>query len=242
VSRFVADSLVSDYRIPRSRIDVIAHGVADAFRPMPKDRELLARFGLTRYLLCVGNLLPVKNQVTAVRAFARLARRFPGYQLALAGSPQHRYANDVIDTARRLGVEDRVKLLGFVNEPTLVALLNGATAILIPSLTEGFCVTLLEAMACGLPAVASGLGALRELGTGAAEFVDDPWNDREFALKAETYLADPQARQEAAALSLARVSGYRWAYSARHHLETYERCLREFRTAGQAAGVKAPVS
>lgn len=227
VSDFVADHLVRALEIDRDRIDVVPHGIDARFRPRPvaEVRRALDRMGLRRYLLCVGNVLPVKNQVTAIRAFARLASRHPSLELAIAGDLKNGYARLARAEARRLDVLHRVKFLGFVPSDDLVMLLNGAEALLFPSLTEGCPVSMLEAMACGLPAVASRVAGLAEIGGGAAFFVDDPYDDGEFAATAGRLLADGRARAAASATARAAASGFTWERSARAHLDTYAACL-----------------
>jgi glycosyltransferase involved in cell wall biosynthesis len=226
VSQFVSDHLVRVLEIDNDRIDVIPHGVDSRFapRPAPLVQKTLARFGLNRFLLCVGNVTPVKNQITAVRVFARLAARHPRLELAIAGTRTDAYADLVRNEARRLDVLHRVKFLGFVPADDLVMLLNGAELLLFPSLTEGCPVSMLEALACGLPVVASRVAGLAEIGEDAAAFVTDPYDDAEFAVQAERFLSNPALRAAASARCLAAATRFSWERSARAHLASYAAC------------------
>ena len=227
VSRFVAQSVVDSYGVPANRIDVIPHGVADRFRPIAASdaRAAIGRFDLGRYLLCVGNLAPVKNHVTAVRAFAQIAPHRPDLTLVIAGGQANPYANIVRRVAEDLEVSERVRFIGFVDGEELVALMNAAEVLFFPSMTEGCPVTLLEAMACGLPVVASRVGGLAEFGEGLVELVDDPKDDTTFARRAWRYLNDPDVRRRASERLVAAATRHRWETAARKHLESYRACL-----------------
>jgi glycosyltransferase involved in cell wall biosynthesis len=178
------------------------------------------------YVLCVGNVFPVKNHLTAVRAFARLASRYP-IHLVIAGSRSHAYVDLVLREMARLGLADRVKLLDFVEGDDLVALMNGARLLLFPSLTEGCPVTLLESFKCGLPAVVSRRGGLEDLGRDCALLVDDPMDDAAFAAQMERLMGDPALRSDLRARVLAKARQFSWEETADRHRETYEALHRE---------------
>lgn len=241
VSRFVARSVVDSYHVPHNRIDVIPHGISERFRPIPTSeaRATLSRFNLGRYLLCVGNLAPVKNHVTAVRAFAQIAPHRPDLTLVIAGGQSNSYADIVRRVAEDLEVSERVRFIGFVDGEELVALMNAAEVLLFPSMTEGCPVTLLEAMACGLPVVASRVGGLTEFGDGLVELVDDPKDATTFARRAWVYLTDRESRRRSSEQLMAAASRYRWDVAAQKHLESYRTCIlrspEPFIAAGAAA-------
>ena len=227
VSQFVANSVMESYGVSRSRIDVIPHGVSERFRPLSSQeaRRSVAPLGLGRFVLCVGNVAPVKNHTTAVRAFSQIAPHIPDLTLVIAGGYENSYAQVVRRAAEKFEVSDRVRFIGFVGGDNLVALMNAAEVLLFPSMTEGCPVTLLEAMACGLPVVASRVGGLAEFGEGLAELVDDPSDANAFARKTWRYLTNPQARGEASRKLIAAAGRYRWDVAAEKHLESYQTCL-----------------
>jgi len=225
VSGFVRADLMKSHGIPADRIDVVPHGVSPRFRRLTLDavRVDLLRFSLRRYVLSVGNVFPVKNHLTALRAFARLAPSHPELDFAIAGGLQDAYAGRVRAEIASLGLGNRVKLLGMLSPEDLVSVLNGAELLLFPSLTEGFGIAVLEAMACGVPVVSSRAGALGELA--ATAFVDDPMDDAGFAAEAGRLLSDPVHRGEAAERSAQAASRFTWENSAREHLASYERAV-----------------
>lgn len=106
-----------------------------------------------------GRLVPLKGIVYAVRAIAGLCGAFPGLRLEIAGSGPERAR--LADEARAWGIAERVTFLGW--QPDLRALLPTWDVFLHPSLEEGFPVAVLEAMASGIPVVASAVGGVPEL-------------------------------------------------------------------------------
>jgi glycosyltransferase involved in cell wall biosynthesis len=113
------------------------------------------------YLLAYGRLTPVKGFDLLLDAFARLAPRFPAVDLLLAGEGPERAALEV--QAERMGVARQVRFYGRAQPDEVVALLNGALFVAVPSRSEAFGITALEALAAGKPVLATRVGGLPEL-------------------------------------------------------------------------------
>jgi glycosyltransferase involved in cell wall biosynthesis len=173
-----------------------------------------AAYGLGEaYLLYVGNFKPHKNLARLVRAFARLPESARGsHQLVLAGSLDA-FTASLRDEARALALDERVRFPGFVAEADLAALYGGATALVFPSLLEGFGVPVLEAMACGTPVVCSDIAPLAELAEDAALLVD-PWREEAIAAGIAQALADEALRCRLAAAGRRRAALFTSAGSA----------------------------
>jgi glycosyltransferase involved in cell wall biosynthesis len=145
---------------PRDRIDLVPCGVdLDLFRP-DGARAAAAR----PRLLAVGRLVPRKGLDDLIQALTRL----PDVELVVAGGPPAA-ALDSDPEARRLrqltadlGVADRVRLLGQLSRSQLPPLFRSAAAVLCVPWYEPFGIVPLEAMACGVPVVASAVGGLRD--------------------------------------------------------------------------------
>jgi sugar transferase (PEP-CTERM/EpsH1 system associated) len=200
VSHFVAVSrdlerwLREDVRVPAAKVSTIRNGV-DVSRFAPAGRvEARAAMGLApdAPVICtVGRLDPVKDQAGLVRAFAGLLPAHPEAVLVIAGDGPGRDA--LTRVIAELGVADRVRLLGECRD--VPSVLAAADVFALPSIAEGMSNTLLEAMAAGLPVVATRVGGNPELVedgvTGQLVPIRDPVALRE-ALAA--YLDDPHLR------------------------------------------------
>jgi len=162
VSPEVRDVLVGREGLPADRVEVLPKGVdvaaVDAIVPCDLRREL----GLsaeTRIVCTIGRLSPVKGQVYLVRALAPVAaERSDVHLVVVGGGPEEKRLRD---EATACGVADRVHLLGPRSDA--VAVMKSAVLFVLPSLQEGRPVTLLEAMACRLPIVATDVGSVAAL-------------------------------------------------------------------------------
>jgi glycosyltransferase involved in cell wall biosynthesis len=110
------------------------------------------------YVLSVGTVEERKDLITAVRALAHI----PDLRRISAG-PLTPYSRLVANEAERLGISDRVQLLGFVDDAQLLSLYERAAAFIFPSRYEGFGLPPLQALAAGVPVVASRIPVLEEV-------------------------------------------------------------------------------
>jgi glycosyltransferase involved in cell wall biosynthesis len=227
-TRALADSeatrrdLIRHYGVPSEKIVVVYPGRDPDLSPVT-DPDLLAatrsRYGLSEtYLLYVGTLHPRKNLVRLVRAFgASVASEHPSLQLVLAG--KEGWLTDEIQAAvRRLGLEDRVLLTGYVPEDDLPAMLSGALAFVFPSLFEGFGLPVLEAMACGTPVLCSEVSSLPEV-AGEAALLVDPLDTDALAEALARIVADADLRHELVTRGFQQVQQFSWQRCARETLE-----------------------
>lgn len=173
VTRYVAVSqalrrLLVDAGIDPRRVTVIPNGVDTAhFRPRPGARARLAQeLGLSEDIRLVGMVArfhPVKGHGLFLRAAAAFLRRpeAPPVRFLVVGSGEPAYRRRLEELARELGVSGAVTFLG--EREDVAAILAGLDAVVVPSRFEGFCLSALEAMASGVPVVATRVGAIPEL-------------------------------------------------------------------------------
>ena len=143
--------------------------------------------------LMVGRLHPVKDHATALRAWALVRERLPGAVLAVVGEGPERPSLEAL--GRELDLGEGLRLVGGA-EPA--PWLHGARTFLSASSAEGFSRSLLEALACGLPSVATAVGGTRELPAGAVRSVP-PGEPRAMADALLVLLEEGTARDRAAA-------------------------------------------
>lgn len=221
--------------VPAERVRVVPWGIDEAFRPQRSAdvRRTLGRLGIpTPYILFVGTLDPRKNLPALVEAYARLlAERDLPEHLVLAGQPGWS-ADELLSRSRAPWLRGRVHVAGYVAEADLPLLYAGARLFVYPSLLEGFGFPPLEAMATGVPVVASLTSSLEDNLTGAAELVP-PQQVGELAAAMERLLADEAARRRCVEAGLRRAASFRWETCARHTRGCYEQLIG-------AAGASAP--
>lgn len=161
------------------------------------------------YLLYAGSLLPHKNIDTVLRA---LAGGGAASQLALrlVGPISSVERERLFTAVRHLGLDQRVRHLGFVSEDALASLYEGALAVVLPSLIEGFGLTVLEAMSKGVPVVASDLPAVREVGGEAAVLVSRPLDPNAWADAFKLVAGDSELRAELGIKGRQNSERYSW--------------------------------
>jgi glycosyltransferase involved in cell wall biosynthesis len=198
------------------RIHVVPHGVDRYLRPAPEAAKvaLKSRLGLSRpYVLFLGGITPLKNIGNLLRAFARLGATHE-VDLVLAGFKRWSFERELAPI-KELGIEDRVKYVGYVADEDLAALYSGAECLALPSWYEGFGIPIVEAMACGCPVVtSSGRHAAPETAGGAAVLVD-PADPEAIATGLSQVLDDARLRADLIAKGLVRGRQFDWETTGR---------------------------
>ncbi len=121
---------------------------------------------------------------------------------------------------RQRQAEGSIMFLGAVPDADLPALYNQAEALAYPSLTEGFGIPLLEAMACGTPVLASRRGALPEVGGDAVLWIE-PEDEEAHRRGIERILSDSELRRRLRGAGVARARLFDWSDTAKRTLQAY---------------------
>jgi len=211
VSERTKRDLVEHYGIAEKKIVVTPNGVDPIFRPNGSTPDV------SPYALFVGGIQPRKDPLTAIEALALVDGDL---RLVLVGDEKHG-GEEVRDAVRRLRLEDRVELVGYVEHEGLASLYRGAACLVFPSRYEGFGLPVLEAMASGTPVVATTVGAVPEVAGDAAILVE-PGNPDALAEGIRQALAD---RERFVAAGLERAKRFSWAETARRTLAVYRELL-----------------
>jgi alpha-1,3-rhamnosyl/mannosyltransferase len=214
VSAAARDDLVRAAGAPREKIHVIPNGVDPLFF------EARAREGpRAPYLLAVGTFEPRKNLPLLLEVLRRLRREGRDLALVVAGRQAWTHSLPVGDLV------PHVRLVGTVPDEELAALYAGAACFVMPSLHEGFGLPVAEAMAVGVPVVASDIPALREVGGETVRYAD-PHDAESFAEAIRRALDDKEGSQLRVAAARGRARRFRWEDTARATLAVYRRVLR----------------
>ncbi len=236
-SRATARDLAALYDIPAEKITVIYSGVDGRFTPyqdtlyMQRRRAyVLKKYGIgdAPFVLTVGTLQRRKNHLRLVQAFAKLiSARSAAHAplLVIAGGKGWLY-DEVRAEVQRLGLGERVRFIGYVEDMDLPHLYRAATVFAFPSTYEGFGLPLLEAMASGVPVVTSNVSSLPEV-VGDAGLQVDPLDVDALARALEQALNDEVWRRHCIARGLARAAQFTWQRAAEQLLAVYERVLQQ---------------
>jgi colanic acid/amylovoran biosynthesis glycosyltransferase len=198
VSRANVRHLTRTYGVPPSKLHVIPCGVdLQRFCPSPN----AARAPL---IVCVARLKPIKNHALLLEACALLAARGVPFRCVLVGDGPSR--PEVEETRSRLGLGDAVELAGPAEQGEVLRLWQRASVAVLTSEYEGVPVSLMEAAACGVPAVATAVGGVPELiEDGVTGLLAPPGDAEAVAERLERVLLDPALAARLGAAARTRV-------------------------------------
>lgn len=207
-----------------------------------------------KYFLFVGTIQPRKNVARLIRAYAEFLKRRGVAQagaphrapavsartsdgagerqdpepanlpcLTLAGGKGW-LSDEIYALPTKLGIQDKVKFLGYVPDEKLPALYSGAISFVFPSLFEGFGLPILEAMACGCPVITSGVSSMPEV-AGKAAILVDPYNEEEITEALNKICSQENLRKELMSKGLAQIKKFSWEKCARETLMVLDSLL-----------------
>jgi glycosyltransferase involved in cell wall biosynthesis len=230
--------------VPESKVHVVYEGYDrrlfhDA-KPDPAVLQALqARLGIKRpYILHHGAVQPRKNLTRLIAAYRLMLSRSGAldFDLVLAGPLAWQF-DEIVAAARNTGDgRGNVVLTGSLSDHDLSLLLRGAELEVVPSLYEGFCLPMVEAMACGVPTIAANCSSLPEISGGVLRYFD-PGSLEEMAACMQDVLVSPGLRSELSERGRQRAQRFSWQLCAEETLEVLQQVARAGRVKTRAAGV-----
>jgi glycosyltransferase involved in cell wall biosynthesis len=222
--------LVNAYRLPESKVSVVYLGYdATVFNDNPADRDreqaLLSRLGIGRaYVFHHGVIQPRKNLMRLMEAYRLMLSRNRNLELdlVLAGRLGWEYEEILVAASNGANTPGRVILAGALDDSDLAVLLKRATLVVIPSLYEGFCLPMVEAMACGAPTVAANSSCLPEVSGGVLKYFD-PLSVEDMADCMEQVLESDERRKDLAQRGKQRAACFSWQRCAEQTLDVLRR-------------------
>lgn len=213
VSRFMKDVMISQ-GFPQELIHIIPNGV-DAATIRQRPAAILEG---NPKILFVGRLAPIKDVPTLLAAFSRFVDRVPDARLYLVGDGPE--ASKLKRLAGDLGVGDKARFVGSVSPPDLYDYYRGCDVLVLPSLSESFGLVLLEAMAAGLPVVASSGqgGVATEITDGVTGFLFPAGDSEELEAVLRRIWVDDSGGRAVAARALEWVRNFTWGSTAERYL------------------------
>jgi len=210
-SEFSRGEVLAWSGLAAERVCTIYHGVAPNFAADVEPH----RAGF-EYLLYVGNRRDYKNIRRMLEAFA-MAAIPKSVQFLLSGKSDA----TLQELIARLGLDERVRFAGFIDEAELPAYYRGALATVYLSLYEGFGLPVLESMAVGTPVLCSNVTSVPEVAGGAAVSVDPRQTD-EIARGMEAVVADRELRERCVENGFRNLSRFSWDRSAEEHWRVFQ--------------------
>ncbi len=231
VSEATRRDIINAYHIPPEKISVIYEAADPRFEPQLRTvvEAMRVRYHLPeQYLLYVGTIEPRKNLTRLLRAWEPLyqAREVPS--LVIAGQ-RGWLMGDFFAALENSPARDGVLVTGYIQDGDLPALYSGATAMVFPSLYEGFGLPPLEAMACGAPVLCSNVSSLPEVVEDAA-LTFDPTDEEAMTQALRRIAFDKDLRVTLKEQGLCQAARFSWGRAAQETKHVYDQVLSACRT------------
>lgn len=227
VSEHSRRDILRHLHVPEARVSVIYEAADETYHQVT-DSSALAHVRRTYgiegpYVLYVGGFEPRKNVGALIQAMALLWAEIPTLTAVLAGADtDDRHALEAL--AKRLGVASAIRFVGYVPEGDLPALYSGAAAFVYPSLYEGFGLQPVEAMACGVPVLASNRTSLPEVLKGAG-LLFDPEDVQQVVETIHRVLTDEALASRLREQGMRRAKEFSWDWTAEETYRVYAAVL-----------------
>jgi glycosyltransferase involved in cell wall biosynthesis len=226
VSQTTRQDIVTQFGINPAKIHVVYEAPASHFQPVSPARvsQIRQTYDLPdRFLVHLSTIEPRKNLNRLLDALKALRHSFPTLSLVLAGGKGW-LTNSFFAKIEADGLQDAVKVLGWVPDEDLPAVLAAADLAVQPSLYEGFGLPILEHMASGQVVAASNAGPHPEVGGEAAAYFD-PKNVGEITAVIRRLLTDKEEYQHRQQLGFMQVKKFSWERAARETIAIYDTLL-----------------
>jgi len=231
ISHSCASDLVEFQSEVRGKVAVVYLAVGKEFRPAQDQAAVvrrLDRLGARQpYFLHVGTMNPRKNLEGLLRSFERFKKDTAAPHLLVVAGAKGWLVAGIDALVEQLSSKNHLRFAGRVDNEDLVALYQGAEALVMPSLYEGFGLPVLEAMACGCPVITSNVSSLPEIAGDAALLVD-PRNDEAIVQAMRELAGNPGLRQRLVEKGFRRAAEFSWDRTAAETARVYADAIRLF--------------
>jgi glycosyltransferase involved in cell wall biosynthesis len=212
---------------------IVPAGLAvDLYRRKSDTDSFRARYGLIGkdILLWMGRITQVKALPTLIKAFISLAARRSNLALVLAGPDQDNQRPVLERMVREAGFQDRVTFTSMIHADEKLAALQAAQIFLLPSYTENFGISAMEAMAAGCPTIVSENVKIAPDIVSSGAGLSVPVDDEKLAAAIESLLANPSRRLQMGAAAARLAEHYDWTRVAERMEQAYQAMISGHRS------------
>jgi len=222
VSENTKKDLKKFYRLPAEKISVVYNGYdRNRFHlnlSAGETKKVQKKYHLPeKYLAFLGTLQPRKNIKSLIKAMPAVSQKFPETKLVIIGKKGWLYS-DIFSLIENLNLKKSVVFTGFAPDEDVPYLLQGAQLFILPSLYEGFGITVAEAMACGTPVLVSKVSSLPEVAGQAGLFIENPQDEKEIGRKINKILGDKNLAEKLSQRGLRQAEKFSWKKCAQETL------------------------
>jgi len=223
--------LIAKFGVLKEKLTVIHLGVDTSFfHPHSDCSQVKRKYNLRRsYLLYVGDDGSRKNLKTLISAYASIFQEIPN-DLVLIGPISENKIRGYINSSDlpshvKKEAQRRITVLGYVAYEDLPRIYGAATALIFPSLYEGFGLPPLEAMACNAPVVLSDNSSLREVAGDAGLYINDPLNSADISGKILEIITDESLRESLRSKGSTQAHRFSWETTVQKTINAYDSIL-----------------
>lgn len=227
ISKSSMEDIQNFYGVDKKKITLAYPGYDESlFRPIfdtSKIQGIKDKYGIEgEYAVYMGTIQPRKNLIRLIEAF----KSIENLKLVIVGKTkglgrQGWMYEDILNKPKELGIVEKVIFTGFAPDEDLPYLLSGAKVFVWPSLWEGFGIPVIEAMACGTPAIVSNVSSLPEI-VGEAGIAVDPYSVEQIERAIRSVAFDNRFRNRKSKEGLKQVEKFSWEKMAKTVLKTFK--------------------
>jgi glycosyltransferase involved in cell wall biosynthesis len=216
VSNFSKQDIIDHFPHAAEKISVLHNAASAQFQPIEhseKEKIKMKYAEGKEFFICIGAVHPRKNLINLLKAFSWFKKRQQtNMQLIIAGRLAWHY-HEFLEKLETFKFKNDVKLLGYVLQSELPALVASAYGLIYPSFFEGFGIPILEAMQCGVPVISSSGGAMPEIAANVALYCN-PGNAEEMGHRMAQFYKDENLREMLIQRGFSRARNFNWDDSA----------------------------
>lgn len=221
ISEFIRQEIIDEFKVSPSMVTAVPLAPDPLFAPSAPNlvKTVKLKYHLPDdYLLFVSSLEPRKNIDLLIQALTMADTDIPLVLVGWQGWGEKNW----LEKIKNNNLKSRIIFTGHVPDHDLCAVYTGATALVYPSLYEGFGLPIVEAMACNCPVICSDTASMPEVAGGAA-FLIDPARSDDLAMAIEKIVYDTQIRRDLVEKGCSRAANFTWKSTAEQTLEVFKK-------------------